>query len=295
MDKLFIVGGNTIAGANIATTLADPFDVLVSDSDANGTSLQQAIQIQRPNWVIFCGQASRSGWDVSASAKLIKDDLASVCAKTCDQLEITFTMLSSDAIFTGPWMSHDEECTQFCETPQARSIREAEDRVFENCPHAMIIRANVFGCGPSDDAGGFAEEMAECLAGQTELTLDFVRHASPILASDLAELLVSCFDEEVQGVLHLGTAERTSPFHFAAELANALDLPQPVMPHEKTLNRTAQGFGQGETTLDCTLACNLLGSKMPLLKDCLPRFAEQLQNGYQHQLRESGKDVSRVA
>jgi dTDP-4-dehydrorhamnose reductase len=295
MDKLFIVGGNTIAGANIAATLADRFEVVVSDSDANATALQQTIQFQRPDWVIFCGQASRSSWNIDSRNDLVNDEFAIACGQTCAQLEIIFTMISSDAVFTGPWMSHDEECTQFCETPQARTIREVENAVIEACPLAMIIRANVFGCSPIAAEDSFAETVVSCLQRQAELSLDFVRHASPILASDLAELLVACFSEEIQGVLHLGTTERTSPFQFATDLATVMDLPAPVIPTEKFLDRTARGYGQGETTLNCRLASELLDCKMPLMIDGLNQFAEQVQSGLTSQLRESTRDVSRVA
>lgn len=296
MDKLMIVGGNTIAGANIAASVADRFEVIVQgDTDSIAAQLQQAIRFQRPDWVVFCGQASRSAWDIGSGTDFISDDLAIACGQVCDQLGAAFTMISSDAIFTGPWMSHDEESTQFCESAQAKTLIETETQLLELCPKAMLVRANIFGCSPQSETKGFAESMIETLTGKSEFAFDVVRHACPILATDLADLLVDCFSEELEGVLHLGTAERTNPFQFATELAHALGLPLPKFPNEQPNNEMTQGFGRSETTMNCALASELLDCKMPLLSDSLIRFGIQVRNGYRNQLCNTAREVSRVA
>ena len=279
MDKLFIIGGNTIVGANLAVTLQDRFEILTSDFAADAFELQQAIQIQRPDWVVFCGNASRSSWDVGQATNFIDDNLAIPFAQTCAQLEIVFTMISSDAVFTGPWMSHDESSTKFNSLPNAKKIREIETQVLETGDLTQVVRANAFGFSPNDCPNGFAETMIDCLENKREVPLDFMRHTAPILATDLAELLVDCFSESVRGLVHFGTAQRTNPFQFAADVAIALDLPQPIRPTEQVLNRTAH-----ETTLSCGHASELLDCKMPLLSDSVDRFAAQYLSGFQSQL-----------
>ena len=309
MEKVLIVGVESVAGANLAAVLAPGFETVgLTSSPAvqiencriaqlrrfDQATVSQIVQTERPDQIVFCGAAATSSWDAAPSTG-IEDQAAIAWAKAASQFEAGFTFVSSDAIFTGPWMSHAEKDSHFCETPQAELIRQTEADVRQVCPNALAIRTNVFGWSSSENSPGFAETILTSLENGTTPDLDPLRYASPILASDLAAILLKAWEAGQAGPLHAGGAERINPCQFAAQLAAAMNLPAPDFDQRARLSRPVTGFGRGETMLNSRKARRLLGVSMPIIDEGIERFLEQRENGYLKQLRTESAAVTRVA
>lgn len=309
MNRVLVVGIECVAGANLAVTLQDSHEVIGlsarSDVSIDGVrilpaprcdqmAIQQALQSTQPDWVIFCGQAARSCWE-PAARRSIDDEAAPLWAAATSESSISFTMLSSDAVFTGPWMSHQEEDEHFCPTPQAARIRQIETAVLAANDQALVVRTHVFGWSPVTADPGFAETALRTLESGHGENLDFLRHASLLLASDLAGLLVKTQEQDLCGLLHLSGTERVSPFRFAEMLAIESGAMLPEHPESRTLSERLQGFGCGETTLNSALGCALLGVRMPLLSESITAFVQQQSSGFLARLRGEQMALSRVA
>ncbi len=307
MDTILIVGVESVVGANIAATQQSSATVVgVTDNSdiqidgcriIRGTgSIQQHLQAVRPDRIIFCGSSARSSWDGDKSSQhAIDDSLAIDWATAASESGIAFTMISSDAVFTGPWMSHAEDDTHFCETPQAERLRQIESEVVSVHADALIVRCNVFGWSPNADAPGFSESMLTALESGDRSENGFLCHAAPILASDFARILVQAHATGTTGLLHIGAAERINPYQFAERLADLAGLEPPQFPSSTTLKRKVAGFGCGETTLSSKRACALLGDCMPLVDEGIGRFLEQAESGFLASLRQGVGEMSRVA
>jgi dTDP-4-dehydrorhamnose reductase len=311
MDSVLIIGVEGAVGAGLALTLQQSHTVVglanraginiagcrtVHTTSHNAASVQQHIQSERPDWIIFCGAASRSSWDSDAVRNAaISDTHANEWAKAATDSDIEFCMISSDAVFTGPWMLHKEDDEHFCATPQAERLRQIETEVLEQNDDALIVRTNAFGWSPDAESPEFVETILESLDGGLPIEIDFLRYSSPILVTDLGTMLLKAHAEQLRGVLHISSSERINPFQFAERLAELADLNRPEFPEQTILESPITGFGKGETTLDCSLAAELLGIRMPLIDDGIGQFIRQGDDGQLDKLRNDELQVSRAA
>ena len=311
MNTVLIIGTEGAVGAGLATVLQQSHSVVglanrpgiditgcktVLATSHDTASVRQHIQSEQPSWIIFCGAASRSSWNTDAVRNsAVNDKHAIEWSKAAADHDIEFCMVSSDAVFSGPWMLHKEDDEHFCATPQAERLRQIETTVLEQNDDALIVRTNAYGWSPDAESPEFAEEIIESLDGGMPIEIDFLRHSSPILVTDLAMILTKAHSEELRGVLHIASSERVNPFQFAERLAEAADLNRPEFPDQTILEGPVTGFGKGETTLDCSLAAELLGVRMPLIDDGIGQFIRQSEDGLLDKLRSNQSRVSRAA
>jgi dTDP-4-dehydrorhamnose reductase len=305
MDKLLLVGADSMLGANLALALLDRFDctglsnklsevagcrrTVVGDA-LDSALVESLVAAEHPNWVIYVGSISRSSWDAVA------DQRPASTAHTAQQLvqrlaEITadcgaaLTVLSSDTVFTGPRLFHEEPSRPTADTPFAREVRAVENAVAPS-KHALVVRTHAYGWSATNDAPCLVETLAEQLATGQPATIDGLRYATPILATDLADLLAIAYENELRGLYHITGAERTNLARFTSELSGALDLRLPAPAEcENTASAMPNNRPVTETSLNTRRARRDLGLPMPLLREGLERLAAQHDNGFLARLR----------
>lgn len=296
MKTFLIVGIESVVGANLAATLCGQTRVVGISAGSNinvpgcerttlerGTveEIRNGLQQTRATHVIFCGSAARSTWEPVGKSPENFD--AVLWAAATAQEKLHFTMISSDAVFTGPWMFHDETSTATCPSPEATAIRNVETRVREANDKSLIVRTNAFGWSPTGSRG-WLESVLSRLENSQPQELDPICHATPILASDLADYLEPALDDELTGVFHVAGAERVSPYQFARQLAAAFEFGSPVTRAIRELDARPTGFGRGETSLQTRRFRSEYDCAMPLLSEGLARLAEQARSGYRDRL-----------
>ena len=125
------------------------------------------------------------------------------------------TYLSSDAVFTGPWMFHGEDDQNFCDSAAAARILRQEARLRAIHPGALVVRTHVFGWG----RGGWLNRF-EHFAGEREPeSLDCVPHATPLYAGLLPPVLDEIHAAGVTGILHVAGSERIDQYGLGCRLA----------------------------------------------------------------------------
>ena len=297
MDTILVVGIDTVLGANLAATFADRYRVVGLSTSSpisiagcqsalcrsqNRQAVREWIMSVRPDWVVHCGPASISTWDrpnpILSANQVI--DAARHWASSAAEIDCHLTLVSSDAVFTGPWMFHGEECPCVCPSRQAQTIRDMECQAAALCSKTLIVRTNAFGWSPDPTGRGWIERTLARLESRSAGPFDHVRHATPILATDLADILESACQHALHGIYHIAGAERVSPAGFVQNLAEQFDLPAPQPETMHTLSQRPTGFGLGETSLQTKKIRNALNIRMPMLDDGLERLYEQQQNGY---------------
>lgn len=313
METLLVAGIETIVGANLAARMADQYQVI-------GLSFGRAVQIAgcetsvcpseeldsvrhslasvRPTRLVYCGPAAQSSWQPAHTRRSI-DRVARNArhwASGACEFGCALTYISSDAVLTGPWMFHTEQSDSFCTSAEATSLRNAEQEVARLCPDALIVRTNAFGWSPGAEGEGWIEELLQSLERQSADPADGIRHAAPILATELARTLQLAHRERLTGLYHIAGAERVSPARFLARLAEQFHLPVPQPRMTASLAERATGFGCGETSLHTRRIRRALGTAMPLLADGLAGLYEQHLDGYRARLHESRTPIrDRVA
>lgn len=295
--RLLVVGAETVIGANLAVEAVEHGDVIAMTNEprvsidqcemltatSDGLSPQEWIDEIHPDAVILCGPASRSAWDASTESAITAatSESAGEWAAASHAYGCHFTFLSSDAVFTGPWMFHDEQSETFCPSIAAGHIRNAERLVMERCPRALIVRSNAFGWSPTGTTPGWIDQILADLERRSLQGYDYLRHATPILATDLADILLRAINEDLSGLYHVAGAERVNPLTFAQRLADHFELPWlSVRRADEPLAEPIAGFGASETSLQTKKIRKALCVAMPMLSEGLSRLRAQRAAGY---------------
>lgn len=310
MDQIVVAGIETAVGANLASglgiqatvtgvvtagpALALPNCDIVVSSDATTDGLRRILQRTRPARLVVCGPGAVSCWDeaLRPSAADVQQTRNWIDAAAAENVPLT--IISSDAVFTGPWMFHPETSHSWCQSPEAAVLRQLEHDAQERSPQALILRTHAFGWTPGNRTG-WLERALDRLAAAQPLDVDGSRHATPILASDLAEFVVRAWAADLIGVYHLAGAERISPAAFLRKLAVQFALPQPQIVAAEALDGPVQGYGRGETSLQTRRLRRALGTGMPLVTEGIQRLYQQQISGHRAALQHSASRPNRVA
>lgn len=301
VDKLLIAGVETVVGGNLAAWLSSRWQVA-------GVAWEQAVQVaecaivkgepsgsrpievresEKPDWVVFCGPSAESSWE-SASGGFAAGrwtELAAAWAKAARDWRVPFTLISSDAVFTGPWMFHRENGTCFCDSPRGVGYRQMEQGVLEANPGALVVRTQAFGWSPVVGREGLPERVVGKLATGEVVRLDCQRHATPILATDLAEILEVAWRKSLTGVYHVGGGERVSPFRFGCLLADQFGLAMSGLAADVSPGSAGREFGSVETSLQSRKIRKALELPLPLIREGLARLHEQHVSGYRERFQ----------
>ena len=299
VDTLLIAGLDTVVGINLAAHLADRFQVVgiclnqpaaiagchsgvcLSQED---NDIREWVESIRPDQLVYCGPSSASTWDNTVGLRPDVDDVAVAgrWAAAANEYGARLTVISTDGIFTGPWVYHEEDSTCHCSSREARSVRRIEKTTAVRCPDALIVRTNVFGWSHSD---GWLEQLCVDLEDGSAGPFDFLRHATPMLATDLADVLFAAWSAQLGGIYHISGAERTNPNQFAVRFADEFGLPAPKAVNGNQMLERGRGFGCGESALHTTKIRKALDIPMPTIGDALQRLREQKLDGYADSLK----------
>lgn len=294
MESLLVAGADTMVGANFAAQLADQYDVLAFSFDEprslagceslgcdadDPQAVAELLDEVRPQRLVFCGCGANSAWTDAVRPTQRDVHFAELWLKAAGAVNAAVTLVSSDAVFTGPWMFHAEKSQSFCPSPEARLLCEIEQRAFELVPDCLVLRTNTFGW-----SGGWIESLLQQLKTGQTLPMDCVRHASPILVNDLIDLAQKAWQAGLNGLYHIGGAERTNPAAFAQRLAAEFGFRIPRQQATESLTDKTSGFGQSETSLQTRKIRRALNASVPLLNDGLRKLRQLSLNGFRDKL-----------
>ncbi len=290
MDKLIVVGVDTLAGAGIAQALKGHCEVsgfaFQGGVDGQGCSTQfvrhgdsdslvAAIEAIEPDWLIYTGSLSAANWDLPASDSAWQHECATAenLVTVSRRLSAKLIALSSDAVFSGPKMFHDELASTTSTHPAANFILPWEQVLIAG--GALVARTHVYGWAPAGVAPGLVERIAQSLLDAAAPPVDGWRYATPILAADLAQFLLRAAERNLTGLYHLSGAERTNSFRLASEMAAILgvSMPRNLKVH---LTPPTDKSWLVETSMDSRRARRALDMPLPMLREGLERFAQQM-------------------
>jgi dTDP-4-dehydrorhamnose reductase len=296
VERILVAGIDTVVGSNIAATLSQEYNVVGLSFSApisiegcetsvcarqDQESIRKWIGSVRPQVTVHCPISDCTGWQKAKPSRPPNDvEPFFAWARAAQEVDSQFTLVSTDAVFSGPWMFHKEESRCHCESGEARAIRAAESAAREAHPRTLLVRTCAYGWRPESSGLGTIEDTVAKLEEHAAGPFDSQHYATPILASDLAEILHRAWEAQLAGVYHIGGAERVSPLRFAERLAERFGLPAPTPVRAVALVERPKGFAQGETSLHATKIRKALGVAVPMLDEGLARLYEQTGDGY---------------
>jgi dTDP-4-dehydrorhamnose reductase len=275
-------------------------DCLASFAVHQLESLESAIDSiyrRRPEWVAYCGRAAQSSWEASPASHADDASMVERLTRAVAEIDAHLLVISSDRAAAGPRMFHEENepCGCDWQAQQLHAMEQAALTLDAQRRRVLVVRTNSLGWSTS--GGSFAERIWASLERREPVAVDASSFATPILASDLAELLARCLRQRLHGLVHIGGAERTSPFRFAQELARAAGfdyrLVRPNTDETRECEPVASTF---ETSLGSRLVRRELEVGLPLLRESVSRFVAEATNGYRDRLRNvSQRPLARAA
>lgn len=308
-QRLLVSGADGFLGANLALSLADRFAVLglfgkrpislagcttAPCDPADRAALAVLVGRERPQWTIHCGPLASASWDLPETPFDAEEEArrCMLLAEACSEVGSRLTVISTDAVFAGPRLFHDEQASVTGRQPFARAARGVEQAL--EPAGALVVRTHAYGWGSSGTEPGFAERVWQSLSEAAPCRLDPHQHATPILATDLAELLWLAYRRGLEGLYHIAGAERTSAYRFAQELAAAFELRNDPVATDDEPPVDPEADHLHETSLSTRRARRALGRPMPMLREGLERFAEQATSGFRSRLRALASPVPQL-
>ena len=308
MDKILVAGVNTVVGANLAEALCEQRSVIgvsfnssvdlpkcevEAETPKKPAAVLDYLKKVQPSRIVFCGIGAESSWDESRRPQQSDVTLAKTWIEAAQAVGSHLTLISSDAIFTGPWMFHAENSHSVCPSTESTLLRQIEEIATQASADSLVVRTHAFGWKPGSNQGWLEELLIDLERGSVG-SVDFARHGTPMLATDLADILLKSWESGLVGTHHISGAERISPREFALRMADHFRLPKPATPIAGSLADRTVGFGCGETSLQTRKIRRALGIPLPLLDESLNKLYQQHLNGFRSRL--SGETVtSKVA
>jgi dTDP-4-dehydrorhamnose reductase len=240
----------------------------------------------RPEGIIHCAAATNVDWceDHPELAEQANVQASSFLAETAQELDARFVYISTDAVFDGKRGNYSETDQPAPLSVYAKSKWRGEQEVLRRHSSPLIVRVTIYGWN-AQPKQSFAEwVLGEIAAGKQVRGFSDV-YFCPMLANDVAEVLLTILDRGLTGLYHVVSSERVSKFDFARRVATAFNLGVdrvvPMSIGESKL-RAQRPVDPSLSTAKISAA---LGRTMPDVDTGIHGFRELQQSGYGSQLK----------
>jgi len=217
-------------------------------------------------------------------AQHVNVTLASNVAKACTSLDIQLVHISTDHLFTGQDSSVTEDQLLAPVNIYGKTKAEAECRVREKNPQALLIRTNFFGWGTSY-RNSFSDIVIEALRSDKGITLFQDIFYTPILIETAANAVHDLIDLKARGIFNIVGDDRVSKYDFGIAIADKFNLdPSGIIPglfaNQPTL--TQRPF---DMSLANKKVRNVLGRPIGGLQEQMAVLYQQELNGLAQEIR----------
>jgi dTDP-4-dehydrorhamnose reductase len=300
MKKILVTGASGLLGLNIAVEVAKDFDVygvahhnpiqspdltiLSTDLLTPGT-IKQIFNQTQPDWVIHC--AALTDLDACAiNPKLAKElnaNLPGHMAEETAKRGARFVHISTDAVFDGKKGSYVEKNTTNPLSIYARTKLAGEQAVAAADPESIVARVNFYGWSLSGQRS-LGEFFFNNLREGNRVNGFADVFFSPLLANDLAQIVLHMLEAKLSGLYHIFSSDAISKYDFGVAIAERFGLDtnliSPISVEESGLI-VARSPNLSMRTDKLTKA---LGDPPPSIASGLDHFFELFEQKYPQKL-----------
>ncbi|HEV2202243.1 MAG TPA: SDR family oxidoreductase [Bryobacteraceae bacterium] len=299
---ILVTGASGLLGANLVSTLVSRGETVVAQFLAHPVSFASATGARiditdrasvrsflsevRPAWVVHGAAATNVDWceENPEWCNRINIDGARHVAEAARMAGSRLLFVSTDSVFDGQGENYRETDAVQPLNVYGRSKLLAETCVREELPSALIVRTNMFGISPRNKLS-LAEWILDRLHKGLEVPGFLDVFFSPLLANDLAGLMLDLMNGEREGIYHLGSCDRCSKHEFALRIARTFGLNESKI-HGVPAETVGLLAPRPKDTSLCTgKAAQTMGRAMPSVQAGIDRMKELIAGGFRDRLK----------
>jgi len=240
----------------------------------------------RPKSIIHCAAVTEVDWCElhPKDTEEVNVQASSALAELAQELNAQFLYVSTDSVFDGKRGNYSEDDQPAPLSVYAKSKWRGEQEAL--CRHSspLIVRVNIYGWN-AQPKQSLAEWILDDLRMRKPVRGFADVHFCPMLANDVAEVLLAMLDHGLSGIYHVAGSQRISKYDFAKRVAKSFSLATDcIVPTSIVEARLV-----APRPLDCSLNTEkvraALGKTMPDVDAGLRRFRQLHESGYQSRLK----------
>ncbi len=219
-----------------------------------------------------------------ALAHHVNVTIASNVAKACANLGIKMVHISTDHLFSGhePMVIEDHPISPV--NVYGKTKAEAELRVSEINPEALVVRTNFYGWGTSYRQS-FSDMVIKALRSHQKITLFQDVSYTPILIESAAKAVHDLIDLQVSGIVHVVGDDRISKYDFGLNIAEKFGLDSSKIVPGFLANQSRLTQRPFDMSLSNSKVRNLLGRRVGSIQEQIKTFHQQEFNGLAQELQ----------
>lgn len=224
------------------------------------SALERALDYHQPTLVVHAaGMANVDECERQPDkAHHANVELAANVAAACSRRSVPLAHISSDHLFAGDAAMLDESAVPAPVNVYGRTKAEAERRVLEANPAALVVRTNFYGWGPAYRRS-FVDFIIDSLRAGRRAYLYTDVHYSPILIHALARSVHELVDRATEGIVHVVGDDRVSKHEFGLRTAAEFELDAKLISACTTQERPQTVRRPHDMSLSNARAQRLLG------------------------------------
>jgi dTDP-4-dehydrorhamnose reductase len=260
-------------------------DIVGGDLSRPGEAAR-IIGMSKPDWVVHCAAATNVDdceHDPETAFRLNRD-MAYLVAEAAHAGGARFVHISTDAVFDGKRGDYTERDAPNPINVYGRSKLEGEQAVLDANPDALVIRTNLYGWS-AQPKKSLAEwflanlESGNSCYGFADISI------TPILATDLAGLILQMLEKDLHGHYHVAGGECINKYEFGVKLARTFDLDPDLIQRAGVEKAGLAAPRPNRLCLSGEKIEQTLGINLPGLEHGLGRLKSQRETNYPDQLK----------
>ena len=294
--KLFITGVSGLLGLNVALQLRDRYEIsgcyyshtvatrgvqALKLDLSTGPEIDKVLhQIQPEIIVQTVGLTNVEACESDPGlAYLLNVEVARHTAELARTLGAKLVHISSDHLFDGKNPLQQEEDAPTPLNIYAKTKLRGEEAVLQSCPDALVIRTNFFGWGTGVRTS-LSDWIINGLREGRELNMFSDVFFTPLMITDLAELILRLVDRSATGIFNLGGAERLSKYDFALKSAEIFNYSTDRIRAISIDDFSFNAQRPKDMSLSSNKAEGFLETPMPTVAESLKRLKTLELDGY---------------
>lgn len=267
-----VVNSNSLAQA--------PFEVFTADLGIPGT-FARILEHARPDFVIHAAALANidSCENNPHLSRRLNAELPGEVAEACAQHDLGLLHISTDAVFDGMRGGYVEDDAPNPQGVYARDKLAGELAVAAAYPQAAIARVNFYGwslLGKRSLAEFFYNHLQ---AGQRVNGFTDVLFC-PLLANDLADLLLEMLEKGLRGTYHVFSRESLSKYQFGVQIAQRFALDASLISPVSVLDGGLVAKRSPNLTASVAKLEAALGHPTPVQAAGIEKFYQLMRQGY---------------
>jgi dTDP-4-dehydrorhamnose reductase len=240
----------------------------------------------RPTRIVHCAAATNVDWceEHPQEASVINAHASGVLGELAQELGAQLIYISTDAVFDGKRGHYRETDAPAPLNVYAESKLQGEQEVLGKNSAALIVRVNIYGWNAQNKFSLAEWVLAQLSSGKQVPGFTDVQF-TPILANDLAEVLLTMLDRGLSGLYHVGGSEKISKFEFARRVALVFGFDPGLVVPARIAEARLRAKRAPDMSLNTGKVSAVLGYPMPDVESGLRRLCELKEAGYPQKLK----------